>query len=185
MIAAGLRGAFLLARGHANGLSLIEDTPAGAARSFWAAALCLPGFLALRLFGWGMEGEPPAGLGLALAAELLGYVCAWAGFVLASLSLARAMGRQAAWPHFIAAWNWASVVQYLVWLALTLPIMPGLPPLLAQGVVLASLGYAFWLEWFVAKSALRIAGSQALAFVLLDLAVGIFIGTVVGRVSGE
>ncbi len=184
MIAAGLRGAFLLARGHANGLSLIEDTPAGAIRSFWAAALCLPGFLALRLFGWGMEGEPPAGLGPALLAELLGYVCAWAGFALASLTLARAMGREVAWPHFIAAWNWASVVQYMVWLALALPIVPGLPPLLAQVLVLASLGYALWLEWFVAKSALRLAGSQAMAIVLLDLAIGILIGTVVGRLSG-
>jgi hypothetical protein len=184
VIAAGLRGAFMLARGHANGLSLIEDTPAGAARSFWAAALCLPGFLALRLFAWGMEGAPTAGLGPALAAELLGYACAWAGFALASLSLARAMGQGAAWPHFIAAWNWASVVQYLVWLALSLPIVPALPPLVAQGVVLVSLGYALWLEWFVARSALRIAGNRALGFVLLDLAIGILIGTLVERLSG-
>ena len=55
---------------------------------------------------------------------------------------------------------------------------------IAQGLGLAALGYALWLEWFVAKSALRLAGGAAVAFVLLDLLLGIFIGGLVGRLSG-
>ena len=37
----------------------------------------------------------------------------------------------------------------------------GLPPLLAQGLGLAALGYALWIEWFVAKAALRLGTGQA------------------------
>ena len=43
------------------------------------------------------------------------------------------------------------MVQYLVLLALTVPAALGLPPLLAHALGLAGLGYALWLEWFVAK----------------------------------
>lgn len=183
-IEAGLRGAFLLARGHADGLLLIEATAAGLARSFWAAAICLPAFLALRFLAWAEVGAPSAGLGVALAAELIGYVCAWAGFALASLPLARAMGREPLWAHFVAAWNWTNVVQYLVLLALTLPAAFGLPPWVAHGLALAALGYAAWLEWFVAKAALRITGAQALGFLGLDLMLGLFLGGLVMRLSG-
>jgi hypothetical protein len=184
VIEAGLRGAFLLARGQPHGLMLIEDTPAGLARSFWAAAICLPGFLALRFLAWAETGGPPAGVAMGLAAELIGFVCAWAGFALASLPLARAQGREALWPHFVAAWNWTNVVQYVVMLVLALPASLFLPDWVGHGLGLATLGYAAWLEWFVAKSALRITGPQALGFVGLDLLLVIFLGGLVARMSG-
>jgi hypothetical protein len=184
VIEAGLRGAFLLARGRVDGLLLIESSASGVARSFWAAALCLPAFLALRLLAWAGTGGPEAGVARGLAAELIGYAIAWAGFALASLPVAEAQGRKAEWPRFIAAWNWANVVQYVVLLALTVPAAFGLPELVAQGLGLAALGYALWLEWFVAKTALRLSGGRAVGFVMLDLALGIFIGGLVARLSG-
>lgn len=184
MIEAGLRGALLLARGRPDGLLLIEDTPAGAWRSFAAAAICLPGFFALRFLAWSDGGGPELGLLRGLLAELIGYACAWTGFALLALPLAEAAGRRTEWPRFVAAWNWSNVVQYLVMLALTLPGELGLPPLLAHGLGLAGIGYALWLEWFVARSALRITGGKATAFVVLDLALGLAIGGIVGRLSG-
>ncbi len=184
VIEAGLRGAAILARGQPHGLMLIEDTPAGVARSFWAAAVCLPAFLALRLLSWSEDAGPGAAPAASLLVELIGYACAWAGFALASLPLARALGREAAWPHFVAAWNWANVVQYAVVLALALPAALGLPASVAQGLGLAALGYAMWLEWFVAKAALRIGGGQAAGFVAIDLAIGIVVSGMVARLSG-
>ncbi|WP_052214419.1 hypothetical protein [Belnapia sp. F-4-1] len=184
MIEAGLRGALLLARGRVDGLLLMEGSPAGAGRSFWAAAICLPAFLALRFLAWSGDGGPELGLLRGLVAELIGYACAWVGFALLSLPLAEAAGRRAEWPRFVAAWNWTNVVQYLVMLALTVPAELGLPPLLAHGLGLAGVGYALWLEWFAARSALRIPGGMAAAFVVLDLALGLAVGGVVGRLSG-
>jgi hypothetical protein len=183
VIAAGLRGAMMLARGRPEGLALIEDTPAGVARSFWAAAICLPGFFAFRLLAWSNSGGPTLGIGRGLVAELLGYICAWVGFALATLPLAEATGRRAAWPQFIAAWNWANVVQYLVLLALTVPAAFGLPAVVGNALGLAALGYALWLEWFVAKTALGISGGRATAFVFLDLVLGMFIAGLVARLS--
>jgi hypothetical protein len=184
-IEAGLRGAFLLARGRVDGLLLMDGSPAGAARSFWAAAICLPAFFALRFFAWSEEGGPEFGLLRGMVAELIGYACAWVAFALLALPLAEAAGRREDWPRFVAAWNWTNVVQYLVMLALTVPGELGLPPLLAHGLGLAGIGYALWLEWFAARTALRIAGGMAAAFVVLDLALGLAIGRIVGRLSGS
>jgi hypothetical protein len=183
VIEAGLRGAFLLARGRPEGLMLVEETPAGALRSFWAAAICLPAFLALRLFAWGASGGPAAPFGLALASEIIGYAVAWAGFALASRPLAAAAGRQAEWPHFLAAWNWANAVQYLVLIGLTVPGRL-LPDVLASGLGLAALGYAFWLEWFIARAALGVSGQRAMGFVALDLLIGLAVNAVVTSLTG-
>lgn len=184
MIAAGLAGAFRLAQGRADGLARIDASPEGVLGSFWAAAICLPGFLALKLLGWA-EGEgPAAGLLRGTLAELTGFVVAWVGFALLSLPMAEAQGRRADWPRFVAAWNWANVVQYLVLLALTLPGMLGLPTLLAQGLGLAAIGYALWLEWFVTKTALRLGGGAAVGFVVADLFLGVFVGGFAGRIAG-
>lgn len=183
MIAAGLQGAFRLARGRADGLALVETSAAGALRSFWAAAICLPAFLAVRLLAWAQTGGPAGGVGRGLTAELLGYIGAWAGFALASQPLAAAAGRAAEWPRFVAAWNWTNVVQYAALLALTVPASLGIPGWLASGLGLAALGYALWLEWFVTKAALRVPGGRAAGFVALDVVLGVFIAGLVARLS--
>ena len=46
-VVSGLQGALLLARGRSDGVRYVEDDIAGAARSFWAAAICLPAFVCL------------------------------------------------------------------------------------------------------------------------------------------
>jgi hypothetical protein len=173
----------MLARGRAAGLVLIESTPAGAARSFWAAAICLPAFLALRLVGWSEIGLPGGLMLRPLAAELLGYVVAWTLFAIASNPMAVSWGRAAHWPRFIAAWNWSNVVQYLVLLTVMAPAALGLPDLLVQGLTLAGLGYAVWIEWYVTRSALEVSGGRAAAMVLLDLGIGLFLGSLVHRLS--
>src|SRR5258707_1276077 len=62
-VATGLQAALLLARGRPAGVGLLatEDEPAlaTAARSFWAAALCLPAFICLRLLDLAQEAPPP------------------------------------------------------------------------------------------------------------------------------
>lgn len=161
----------------------MEDTPEGAWRSFFAAFVCLPAFLAIRFFAWAQTGGP-GGMGRALVAELAGYTIAWAGFALISLAIVQTWGRTAQWPRFIAAWNWTNVVQYAVILAAALPGAVGAPAIVAQALTLAGLGYALWLEWFVARHALGVSGGQAGALVGADLALGLFIGGMIATLSG-
>jgi hypothetical protein len=162
----------------------MEDTTEGARRSFVAALICLPAFLALRLFAWASAGMPEGGFLRGVAAELIGYTIAWAAFALASLPIATAWGRGAAWPRFITAWNWTNVVQYLVLMAVMLPGLLGLPGMLAGLLSLAGLAYAVWLEWFVTRHALGVDGLRAGVLVGVDLMLGLFLGGLIRTLSG-
>jgi hypothetical protein len=179
-----VRGAFLLARGQPAGLALINGTPEGALYSFRAALLCLPVFILLRLVSWTDSPVPAGGAVLSMTAELVGFVLAWAGFALASLPAAEAAQRRGRWPFFVAAWNYMNVVQYAVLLLATgLPMLLGLPGTVLQAIGLVTLGYVFWLEWFVARITLNISGMQAAGFVLMDAAISIFVAGLVARLS--
>lgn len=162
----------------------MEGTAEGAWRSFAAAFVCLPAFLAMRLFAWAEVGAPPGGVARALAAELIGYTLAWVGFALVSLALVGSWGRGNAWPRFIAAWNWTNVVQYLVLLALAIPGLLGAPAGVAGALTLIGLGYAVWLEWFVARHALGVDGARAAVLVAVDLALGLFLSGLIRTLSG-
>jgi hypothetical protein len=172
----GLQGALLLARGRAEGLQLVaaREEPAmiAAARSFWAAALCLPAFVCLQLIDLAQEPRLPPEAAHGLALQLLGYAIDWAGFALISRWVAQAMGRLSVWPRFIAAWNWCNVVQYLLLVAASLPPLLNLPPILGETAWLVATGWALWIEWYATRLALGISGLQAAGIVLLDEAIG-------------
>jgi hypothetical protein len=164
----GLQAAFLLARGRADGLRHVETGPDGAARSFFAAMICLPGFLCLRLLDW-VDAGVPLRVGHALAADLLAFVIAWAGFALISRHVAILLGREDRWPRYIAAWNWCNVAQYGLLVAAGLPGLLGAPDFVQQACGLIALGWALWLEWYATHLALEIRLWPAVGLVALDV----------------
>lgn len=172
----GLHGALLLARGRAEGMLLLtaRDEPAlaSAARSFWAAALCLPAFICLQLIDLAQAPRVPPHAAHGMALQLLGFVIDWAGFALLSRVAAAAMGRLAAWPQFITAWNWCNVVQYLLLVAASLPPLLGMPSFLGETAWVVATGWALWIEWYASRVALGVSGLQAAGLVLLDEAFG-------------
>jgi hypothetical protein len=169
----------MLARGQSAGLAAFENTLPVAAYSFRAAAICLPIFMFFK-----EHTSTPADVVLSLFVDLLLFVASWAGFALASLYLAKALGVADSWPRFIAAWNWSAVVQYLALAALSLPgLVLDKGGLLDLGGLVA-LFYALWLEWFVARHALRLSPLGAGGFVALDLGIAVFLGGFAARVSG-
>lgn len=173
----GIVGAVLLARGRRQGLEAFRVSMEDARASFLAAAFCLPAFLLLRL------GAGPAAAGedatRAVIGDLIAYVCSWAGFALASIPIATAMGRASLWPRFIAAWNWMNLIQYAVLTVLSLPSLLGMPGMLADTLGLIGLFYAIWMQWFATRLSLAISGAQAAAFVGLDLALSLFLSGLV------
>lgn len=164
------------------GADAFAPTVEEARTSFLAALICLPMFLLLRA-GFpapGAEGADPL---RAIVADLIAYACSWAGFALASLPIAEAMGRRALWPRFIAAWNWANVVQYAALTVFSLPALAGVPTFLSDALGLFGLGYAVWLQWFTARAALGVDGLRATGLVALDLALGVFLSGVALRMA--
>lgn len=177
-VGGGLQAALLLARGRIDGLLLL-DGPADARmalarRSFWAMALCLPALLCLDLLGWIGAGKP-AHPAHDLAADLLTFVIGWLTFALASHRIAQRSGRAALWWRFMAAWNWCSVVQYLLMVAASLPGVLGAPDLVAEAVWLFAFGWVIWIEWFVSRVALELPAGAAVGMVMLDLGIGLAI----------
>ena len=169
----------MLARGQAAGLAAFENTLPVAAYSFRAAAICLPIFMFFK-----DQTSTPADVALTLVVDFLLFAASWAGFALASLYLARALGVAEAWPRFIAAWNWSAVVQYLALAVLSLPgLLLGRGGLLDLGGLLA-LFFAVWMEWFVARHALRLSPLGAAGFVALDLGIAVFLGGFAARITG-
>lgn len=176
---AGLRGALMLARGRPEGIMLMPLAPDAAARSYWAAAFCLPLFMLIRV----ISGTVPL-TGRGISAETIGFVVGWAGYGLATLPMAIASGQAAFWPRFLATWNWVSLFQYcaIVLISLVASLMPAW---LGQGINLAGLGYLLWLQWFSTGLALRVGGGAAAGLVLLDLIIGFLMsGFVTGLAGG-
>lgn len=185
-IADGLAAAFLLARGRIDGLQRLIPAPAAALdaarRSFWAIVVALPGFLALHLMDWAVEGRPPRA-GRLLSEDLAGYVIGWLGFAVLSHALMRNVGRAALWPGFIAAWNWCSVVQYLLLVLASLPPLLGAPDWLAQVAWLVATFWALWLEYFAARVTLALTRFQGWCIVALDLALGLAVSQAIISLS--
>lgn len=179
----GIAGALLLARGKVDGIDAFDPTMADARASFLAALFCLPLFLLLRA-GYpappGLEADPVRGF----VADLVAYVCSWAGFALAALPMTEAFARRPLWPRLIAAWNWVNLVQYAVVTLLAVPSMLGLKGGFANVLELVGLGYALWVQWFAARLALGITGVRATAFVALDLGLSVFLSGLAARLSG-
>jgi len=173
-VANGVHGALLLARGRADGLRYIEADMAGAARSFWAMAICLPAFVCLRLLAWTQHGVPTAA-GHTFALDLISYVLGWCAFAVISHRLVNAMGLGARWPRAIALWNWCNVVQYLLLVVFAIPGLLGAPALLDEAAQLVGLGWALWLEWFAFRLTLGITGFTAAGLVMLDVAIGVLL----------
>ena len=166
----------MLARGQPHGSYLFDGTALEAGRSFWAMALCFPLFFLLgRLAGAGDSLHD-------WTIESLGFVIAWLAFALAAEAMATMAGKSANFTRFIAAWNWTNLFQYL---ALFLGSLLG--SAFGGGVVqilsLLVIAYALWLEWFTTRVTLGVAGVAAGMFVLLDLAIGLFVQGVVMRVN--
>ena len=181
-VGSGLQAALLLARGRPEGLRFVSADMAGAARSFWAAAVCLPAFICLRLLAWTESGLPPH-LAHAFGLDVLFYVIGWAGYAVLSHPVVAALGRARRWPRYIATWNWCNVVQYFLLVAAGLPGLLGAPDWLDQTCQLIALGWALWLEWFAARLALEIPPLPAAGLVALDVVLGLILVAFTGPVT--
>lgn len=164
-VAAGIYGAWMLARRRPEGLNWFDATPEGFWRSFWAAVVVAPGFVVLELITGGF-GEGFS-LGSAVV-QLIAYVIDWVAFPLLMVFVADRLG---CWPNYIryiVAYNWSSVVQMAVLLpaALLAVLVPSAPTLmLMQGITIILLVY----RAYVAHVALGVGLGSSAGIVLMDV----------------
>lgn len=171
-----LHGAWRFAHFDRAALGWFDGTIDGFWKSFFAAAIVLPGFALVEfVLPIGVTaGTETVGYGARVAANAVAYVYAWMAFPLIMLSVTDAVGKADKYLRYIVAYNWVSVLQFYILLPVILYTQvnaeTGGPIYLAvQALMLA-------LSWFVARTALGIAGLAAATIVALDFVLGVVIG---------
>jgi hypothetical protein len=178
-IAQALYGAWRFAWLDRQAWRCFDLSHRGVWRSFWAAALCYPGFALLLWMRADAASIARAGFPAILIIETIGYVIAWTAFPLLALTLCRQLGREARGFDFIAIYNWAQVPQTALFVVIAL-VSLGLPTRAAANLELAGDAAVLIYEWFIASVVVG-GGWTAAALVALDLGVAILIALVASR----
>ncbi len=168
----GLAGAILLATGQSDGLRCFPEDMRSAARSFRAAAICAPLYLAMLLLTW-QQTRWPAQLPHTIAVEALTFILGWAGYAVISHGVLQWLGVTRCWPRFIIVWNWVNVVQYVLLLTAALPGAAGAPDWFSEACLLIAQGWAVWLEWYAIRLVLACSGVQAALVMAPDVVLGL------------
>jgi hypothetical protein len=176
--AAAVAGIWRLVHLDPAGVGYFDRSIEGCARSFRVAVPVAPAY-ALLLLAHLSELSPQASTAHILVVETLAYVVGWCAFPLAAHLLSEAIDRKAEWAGYIAIYNWSSLLQMAVLLPLAGLTQSGLVPqglgiLLQFFGAVALLGYG----WFVARTALRVGGGMAAAFVGMDLIISLTLSAV-------
>jgi hypothetical protein len=172
-------GALRLAVGDRRGLKFFDASIDGFWRSFRAGLICYPLYLLLVGFRvtdaqWEMSGVAPV-----VVVETIAYVISWVGFPLLIMPVSRQFGRGDRFLPFMVAYNWAQVPQTAVFALVGLASATGLQP--PSGAHLAGLLAAIAApvyEWYIARVALAVNGTQATLVVIIDLLLSTLLGNV-------
>lgn len=172
-VLAQLRAALAIARREPNPMQGFDLTIDGFWRSFWAAFICLPGFLLLSQ-AWDAEAA------FSWPRELLAYVVGWAAFPLAMVPVSRMLDLADRYVALIVAANWAAVLQMVafviaVGLGRSLPAPVG-PLVLLVGTVLVILYQYRVIRVSLGTTVGIAAGLTLLEFVLGVMIDGLFTG---------
>ena len=185
-MSSGLYGAWRLLWRDRSAMAWFDRSLAGAIRSFWAAALCYPGFVILLLMRLSASDLHSAAVFRILLVESIGYVIGWCAYPLAALPFCRWLAPEERALGFIIAYNWSQVLQTAALLPIAvlggLDIVPGYAIAYADFVAyMAILVY----EWFIARIAVDAGALPATALVLLDIVIGAALSQVTQILSGQ
>jgi hypothetical protein len=168
-------GAWMLARFDANGLLLFENTPTAFWRSYWAAILALPAYIALVIMRT-PESMITVGALPATFIQLSGYIMGWFAMPFVMLYVCRIIDREEQFCRYFSAYNWAALLQITLMLALTTLAKTGvLPPALTGIISVAAIIAILVYQGFIARVALMIQGFGAFGVVVLDLMIGLVV----------
>jgi hypothetical protein len=168
-IASGIYGAWRLARGDVGGIGYFNATKQGFWRSFLAMAIVAPLFASVLLLIYedAVDQYEPVRF---FSVHAIGYVTAWFLFPLIMFYVVQAIDRERRFFAFIAAYNWASVIQNFIYIPVIVVAQLGvIPPNLTYFLVFVIKTLVFVYTWFIARAGLGIAGPLAAAIAAGDL----------------
>lgn len=174
-ISRSIFGAWTLARFDANGLLLFDNTVRAFWRSYVAAILALPAYIALVMMRI-PEGMIKVSSLSALCIQSSGYVVGWFAMPFAMLYVCRIIDREEQFCRYFVAYNWAALLQIMLMLAITTLGKSGIvPPPFAGIMSIIAIVAILIYQGFIARIALMIPGIGAFGVVLLDLMLGLVV----------
>jgi len=154
------------------------------------ASFVVPGVLLVPIYAWMVlrrhadVGLVDAGAGV-FAAEALGYLVGWTAFPVISQFICMKIGKAEDWFGYIAAYNWANILQMAFYVpAASLGSVDAMPPLPLFLVGVVAVVAAIAIHFRLARVVLGIEPLPALMLVAVDLATGQTIARVVDRLNG-
>lgn len=177
-IAAGIYGAWRLARGDVGGIGYFSGTREGFWRSFLAMAVVAPLFASLLLLRFYDEDGTiePARF---FSVQAIAFVVAWFVFPLIMFYAVQVIDRERRFFAYIQAYNWSSVIQNGVYIPLAIFAEFGLIPLdLAHFLSFVVLTLVFVYTWFVARAGLGITGALAAAIAAGDFILSVVLNAI-------
>lgn len=177
-MAAGIYGAWLLARREPKGVEWFDDSVRGFWHSFLAAALLLPAVLALGILDGTIGGLR------SLSVEVIAYVIQWTAYPVIAASITESMGRGHRWVRLVVAGNWASVIQMAAFLpvAILALMVPGGGGVAMVGLMVTVLLLVY--QVYVTHAALEVPFLPAATLVLLNVLLSGLISSVAARIAG-
>lgn len=185
-VSSGLYGAWRLLWRDRSAMVWFDRSLAGAIRSFWAAAICYPGFVILLLMRLPASDLHSSAVFPILLVESIGYVIGWCAYPLAALPFCRWLAPEERALGFIIAYNWSQVLQTAA--LLPIAVLGGLDVVPVYVVAYADfVAYIAILlyEWIIARIALEAGALPATALVLLDVVIGAALSQVTQILSGQ
>ncbi len=177
----GIFGAWQLAKFNAQGQQFFDNTVTAFWRSFYAAVIALPAYAIMALLQLPAKQVAVGPFGM-LVIEGIAYVIAWTMFPLVMFHVANLIDRSQWFCRYIAAYNWAVVLQISLFLVVMAAAASGiLPPALAGLITFLAFIAVLAYQWFIARVMLEISGAAAAGIVLLDLVISVVLDGYTGQ----
>lgn len=160
-----LYGAWRLIRLDAAGMGYFNVTADGFWRSFFAAVIIAPFYLALSIIE--LRAHLPEGDHATLVAlDMANYVLGWMAIPIVMIFVARFLDRRRHYARFIIATNWIAVPQWVLVMA-TFALFRVVPGEVAGLLYIAMIVVLLFYDFFVTRIALDVGVGQAFAVTVL------------------
>ena len=170
-----LYGAYRLASFDSSGMDYFRNTRGAFWRSFNAALIIAPFYVCLMLMRYKM-GEISTSAFHFISVETSSYIISWVAFPVVVDLLITTMDRREKYIRYIIAYNWAAVLQNLLYLPMAMLSVNGMFSPSSAGLLgLVILIFFMVYVWFITKTALNIPSGRADTIVAIDFALSLLI----------
>ncbi len=168
-------GAYQFAKLKPTALDYFENTPEAFWLSFYSALIALPAYIILIFLNFPEWLTNLSGVRIIIV-ESSAYAIGWVVFPLIMISLTDRLNRFNFYYRFVAAWNWANLLQVILFLSVSTLIETGIIPAQIAGFVsLIAVTTILFYQGYIATVALEIRAPIAFIIIAIDfiLAIGL------------